>query len=325
MSIDKNYLNKVKEIQKDIDNILTTYPFPDSPKYLYDPIKYVFNGKGKRLRPILLMLTGNALEVDKNELQNAAIAVEFFHNFTLVHDDIMDNDNMRHGQPTVQQKWDTATSILAGDAIFVESQRLIGKINTNSKIIFNRFNDVAIDVCVGQAYDKEYEKNDKITLDEYLYMIEKKTGALLSLCVEIPALLSNQENMISENLRDYGYNIGKAFQIQDDILEIYSNVKLMGKSLGSDILSKKQTALTIMARKLYPDEWFELNQNLESFSVEQMIIMIRSFFDKNNIVSETKLLSEKYFQNALDNLLVIPESKRSDLISFTNFIKNREY
>ena len=142
-----------------------------------------------------------------------ALAVELLHNFTLVHDDIMDNDIMRHGQPTVQKKWDISTSILAGDAIFVESQRLIATINSNSQNIFKRFNDVALDVCVGQAYDKEYEENDNITLDEYLYMIQKKTGALLSLCVEIPALLSNQDQKSCEQLRQFGYNIGKALSL----------------------------------------------------------------------------------------------------------------
>ena len=127
MTIDKNFLSNIKKIQKDIDKILISYPFPDRPKYLYDPLKYVFNGKGKRLRPVLLILTGNAFGVEDRDLKNAALAVELLHNFTLVHDDIMDNDQMRHGQLTVQKKWDTSTSI------------------------FKRFNDVALDVCVGQA------------------------------------------------------------------------------------------------------------------------------------------------------------------------------
>ena len=325
MAIDKSFLNNIKRIQKDIDKSLSAYSLPDSPKYLYDPLKYVLNGKGKRLRPILLMITGITLGVEKKELKSAALAVELLHNFTLVHDDIMDNDIMRHGQPTVQKKWDTPTSILAGDAIFVESQRLIGTINTNSQIIFNRFNDAALDVCVGQAYDKEYEENDEITLDEYLHMIEKKTGALLSLCVEIPALLSNQDDKVCKNLREFAYNIGKAFQIQDDLLEIYSDTKSMRKSLGSDVLSKKQTALTIMARKIAPNEWSDLYHNVESYPLEKMLNLIRSFFNRYNIYSETKSLTEKYFNNAFDNLLVIPESNREYLISFTNFIRNREY
>ena len=325
MAIDKSFLYNIKCIQKDIDKVLSTYSFPDSPKYLYDPLKYVLNGKGKRLRPILLMLTGISFGVEKNELQSAALAVELLHNFTLVHDDIMDNDIMRHGQPTVQQKWDIPTSILTGDAIFVESQRVIGKINTNSQIIFNRFNDAALDICVGQAYDKEYEENDEITLDEYLHMIEKKTGALLSLCVEIPALLSNQDDKVCKNLREFAYNIGKAFQIQDDLLEIYSDTKSMGKRLGSDFLSKKQTALTIMARKIAPNEWSDIYHNIESYPIEKMLNIIRSFFDRHNIYSETKTLTEKYINNAFDNLLVIPESNREYLISFTNFIRNREY
>lgn len=325
MSIDNNFSSIIKEIQKDINETLITYPFPDKPKYLYDPLKYILKGKGKRLRPILLILTGNAFELEGSDLKNAAIAVELLHNFTLVHDDIMDNDQVRHGQPTVQKKWDTSTSILAGDAIFVEAQRLVGKINTNSQKIYNRFNDVALDVCVGQAYDKEYEGKVEITLDEYLHMIENKTGALIGLCVEIPALLSNQDSKVCRELRDFGYNIGKSFQIQDDILEIFSNTKSMGKSLGSDILSKKQTALTITARKMVPKEWSDFCYIIKDYSIEQMIESLRSFFIKHNIYSEAKSLSDKYLQNGLDNLLSIPKANRNELKLFTNYLKNREY
>ena len=325
MTIDNKFLYTIQKIQLDINENLISYPFPDSPKYLFNPVKYVLHGKGKRLRPVLLILTGNALGAEKNDLQNSALAVELLHNFTLVHDDIMDNDILRHGQPTVQKKWDVSTSILAGDAIFVEAQRLIGKINTNSKTIFNRFNDAALSVCVGQAYDKEYEANDSITLDEYLHMIENKTGALLGLCVEIPAILSSQDDKICKELRAFGYNIGKAFQIQDDIMEIYSDSISMGKSLGSDVLSKKQTALTITARKIVPNQWLEFCHQIENYSVKKMLVMLRSFFNKHNIYSETKSLSDKYFNDGLDNLLVVPESNRNDLISFTNYLNNREF
>ena len=188
---------------------------------------------------------------------------------------------------------------------------MIGKINTNSQIIFKRFNDVALDVCVAQAYDKENEGNEEITLDEYLHMIQNKTGALMGLCVEIPALLSSQDSKVCEQLREFGYNIGKAFQIQDDILEIFSDTKSMGKSLGSDILSKKQTALTITARKIVPKEWSKFCCLIEDYPIEKMINMLRSFYEQHNIYSAAKSLSDKYLQDGLDNLLVIPKSNRN--------------
>ena len=325
MIIDKNFLSIINKIQGEIDETLINYPFPDKPKYLYDPLKYVLRGKGKRLRPILLILTGNAFKIEGSDINNAALAVELLHNFTLVHDDIMDNDQLRHGQPTIQKKWDISTSILAGDAIFVEAQRLIGKINTNSQNVYNRFNNVALDVCIGQAYDKEYEGKEEISLDEYLQMIENKTGALIGLCVEIPALLSKQDSKVCKQLRNFGYNIGKSFQIQDDILEIFSNTKSMGKSLGSDILSKKQTALTIIARKMVPKEWSDYCYKIKDYPIEKMIELLRSFFEKHNIYTEAKSLSEKYLQDGLDNLLFIPESNRNELKLFTNYLKNREY
>ena len=320
-----DFLQKIAELQKRLDGQLKNYPFPQQPEYLYDPLRYVLAGNAKRLRPVLLTLTGQAFGVDEDDLRHAALAVELLHNFTLVHDDIMDDDLLRHGQPTVQNKWDNATAILAGDGLFVEAHRAISRVRNNTQRVGAVFNDGALAVCVGQAYDKEYEENQTITLNDYLHMTEKKTGAMLSLCVEIPALLANQDDGVCSQLRKFGYDIGKGFQIQDDILEIFSDADEMGKSLGSDVIAQKQTALTLMARKMAQKQWSEFCQRSEGQPIDEKLTAMRTFFKDTGVYAETTAMAEEYFNNAVSDLVVIPDPGREELVAFTNFIKNRNY
>ena len=320
-----DFLQKIAAMQKDLDLQLKNYPFPQQPEYLYEPLRYVLSGNGKRLRPVLLTLTGRAYGVDEEDLGHAALAVELLHNFTLVHDDIMDDDLLRHGQPTVHSKWDNATAILAGDGLFVESQRAIGRVRNNTQGVSTVFNNGALAVCVGQAYDKEYEENQTITLNDYLEMIEKKTGALVSLCMEIPALLANQDEKVCSQLRKFGYDIGKGFQIQDDVLEIFSGVKAMGKSLGSDVIDNKQTALTLMARKLVPQDWNKFCNGQGSETIDEKLSGLRTFFEDTGVYAETTAMADKYFKDAVNALAIVPNPGRKDLLAYTNFIKNREY
>ena len=320
-----DFLQKIVAMQKDLDLHLKNYPFPQQPEYLYEPLRYVLSGTGKRLRPVLLTLTGRAYGVDEDDLGHAALAVELLHNFTLVHDDIMDDDLLRHGQPTVQSKWDNAIAILAGDGLFIEAQRAIRRVRNDTQSVGTVFNNGALAVCVGQAYDKEYEENQTITLNDYLEMIEKKTGAMLGLCMEIPALLANQDEGVCNQLRKFGYDIGKGFQIQDDILEIFSGVEAMGKSLGSDVITNKQTALTLMARKLVPQDWNKFCKRQGSQTINEKLAGLRTFFEDNGVYAETTAMADKYFKDALNALAVVPNPGREDLVAYTNFIKNREY
>ena len=320
-----DFLQKITEMQKDLDSQLKNYPFPEEPEYLYEPLRYVFSGTGKRLRPVLLTLTGQAFTVHEDDLRHAALAVELLHNFTLVHDDIMDDDLVRHGQPTVQNKWDNATAILAGDGLFVEAQRAISKVRNNTQRVGAVFNDGVLAVCVGQAYDKEYEKNQAITLDDYLHMTEKKTGSMLSLCMEIPALIGNKNEDVCAQLRKVGNDIGRGFQIQDDILEIFSDADEMGKSLGSDVIAQKQTALTLMAQKMAQKPWSEFCQRSKGQPIDEKLAAMRTFFKDNGVHAETIAMAEQYFNNAVSNLVVIPDPGRQELVEFTNFIKNRNY
>ena len=320
-----DFLQKIAELQKRLDGQLKNYPFPQQPGYLYNPLRYVLAGNAKRLRPVLLTLTGQAFGVDEDDLRHAALAVELLHNFTLVHDDIMDDDLLRHGQPTVQKKWDSATAILAGDGLFAESQRAISRVRNNTQKVCTVFNDGALAVCVGQAYDKEYENKQSITLEDYLHMIEKKTGVMLSICMEIPAVLANLDEGACSQLRNFGYDIGKGFQIQDDVLEIFSDADEMGKSLGSDVIAQKQTALTLMAQKKAQEQWSEFCQRSEGQSIDEKLTGMRTIFKDTGVYAETTAMAEEYFNNAVGNLAVLPGTGREELVAFTNFIKNRNY
>ena len=230
------------------------------PESLVNPINYVLSGKGKRLRPILTLFTAESFGGTKSESMPAALAVEILHNFTLVHDDIMDEDNIRHGKPTVHRKWDVGTAILSGDAMLSLALKMIQKSPQFNEKLMTSFIDGLQAVCEGQAFDKEFETREIVTLDEYIHMIDLKTGYLIGLSAELGAISVgvNDDDVIK--VREYGRLIGRAFQIQDDLLEIYSDSNNMGKSLESDLLLGKKTYLMIQAKESVPTE---LNSALE--------------------------------------------------------------
>ncbi|MFL3024851.1 MAG: polyprenyl synthetase family protein [Candidatus Neomarinimicrobiota bacterium] len=316
MPITSSFEKHISFIKSDIEKSLKKIPLTNNPNYLYDPIRYIINGKGKRLRPILVHLAGHSYSADPEDLMKASIAVELIHNFTLVHDDIMDNDSLRHGKPTVHKKWDEATAILSGDAIFVLSQLLL---NGLPRIIHRRFNEVSLNICEGQGMDKEFENDHSISMGKYLIMIGKKTGALLGLCAELGALLSGKKKEQAHILFQYGLNLGLAFQIQDDLLEIFGDESTMGKSLGSDISKKKQTALTILASYHNPEEW-------SSFSSKySKITDYKSYFDKNGIRDKIEKSIEHYINKANSALNSAPKSDKDHLQKFTTLILKRKF
>ena len=173
-----SFLSHIEFLKIEIDKALRKIPINESPKYLYSPIEYIIKGKGKRLTPILVHLSGHIHDADPAELMKASLAIELLHNFSLVHDDIMDNDDTRHGQPAVHKKWDDPIAILSGDTLFVLAQLLLTDLDP---VIHQRFNEVALSVCEGQGFDKEFENDSSVKMDQYLSMISKKTGALLGL------------------------------------------------------------------------------------------------------------------------------------------------
>ena len=223
--------------------------YPKGPQSLTETIHYVLNGNGKRLRPLLAIFSAEACGGTKDHVMSPAIAVEVLHNFTLVHDDIMDQDLIRHGQETVHQKWDDGVAILTGDAMLSVALELINQSPSDQHKQMKIFIEGLLAVCEGQALDKEFETQSSVSIEDYIHMIDLKTGYILGLAAQIGATSAGVDDKTSNGIRDYGRLLGRAFQIQDDYLEIFSDSKNMQKSLESDIMLGKKTFLMIHALK----------------------------------------------------------------------------
>ena len=309
-------------IRKEVNRDLKRLPIPKRPVYLYEPIRFALSGNGKRFRPILVHLAGRANNADPDSLMKIALAVELLHNFTLIHDDIMDNDNMRHGQAAIHSKWDESTAILAGDGINAIAQILLSGIPDRSNAICRFFNQATLEVCEGQALDKEFENDLSITEDQYLEMIEKKTGSLLGACAALSATLVGADQEVINYFDQFGRALGNGFQIHDDLLEIYGNPNEMGKSLGSDIAEGKQTMMVIKARNLFGKEWGDIIGDPDRLD---FMDKIRSFFTENGIENETKGLAQTYFDLARNSLEKIDGINCSELFDFVNLVETRSY
>ena len=322
--LDTNLTPKyIAHLREEFNDTLISLQLPEQPSYLYKPMSYVFSGQGKRLRPILLYITGKAMEASEDDLKYASVAVELLHNFTLVHDDIMDQDDFRHGKPTIHKKWDKSTAILSGDGLYVLSLSYAAKVKTNSLQVINTFNKAALMVCEGQAYDKQYENDKHISIDDYFIMVEKKTGNLIGLCTELGGILGNQSNEIIKALKAFGIILGIVFQIQDDMLEIMANEESMGKSLGSDITKGKQTILSILARKKDAKEWDILNSNIKE--INSSIRKQKEYLISNGIIVEAQRMIQSYINQANEILINFPEPCKSQLTQFTELLLNRNH
>ncbi len=317
-----SFTDYLQSLKAEIDSRLEGLPIPSEPAYLYEPVRYALKGRGKRLRPILVCLSGRAYQVDFERTLKAALAVELIHNFTLIHDDIMDADDIRHGQPAVHARWDVSTALLAGDALFAQAQILIADAGTR---IQERLNQVTLTVCEGQALDKEFEGDENITLEAYLEMIGRKTGTLLGYCSETGGRLAGQTEKVCQTLFDYGRTLGVAFQIQDDLLEIFGSTRDMGKSLGSDLTAYKQTILTILARKQDPDKWKEFYQIAQTHSAEKQREEFRTYYRSEGIYDQARSVVESTIQRAQELISVFPKEGQPVIHQFTEMILNRTF
>jgi len=304
-------------IKKDFNKSLRSFPFPKEPKYLYEPIKYALTGSGKRIRPIILHLYGMELNVDPNDLMKMSLAIELLHCFTLVHDDIMDSDNMRRGALTVHKKFDISSAILAGDGIFTIGQLVLTELNNPH--IFKLFNHTVLDICEGQGFDKQFEELDIVTIKDYINMVQKKTGALIGACLALPASLAGKTDEEINKVKSIGCTIGIAFQIQDDLLEIFSEEKNMGKSLGSDILYNKKTVIAIEASNSFNSEWNNLINRFDGKNIDD----IRSFLIRNKIKDKIDKLVKEYFSLAFQEMEKIGIRQDSSLYKFIKKIEGR--
>ncbi len=241
-------INSILNYQRIIGEEIESLNLPSSPHNLYHPISYFLSLGGKKMRPVLTLMGCELFQKDYSIAKNAALAVELFHNFSLVHDDIMDAAPLRRGQETVHQKWDNNVGILSGDAILILAYQKLATYEPNilAKLL-PIFNQTAIEVCEGQQYDMDFESRDDVSISEYLQMIKFKTAVLLGCSLKMGAIIGKSSEADANELYNFGVNLGLAFQLQDDILDVYADQNKFGKQVGGDIIANKKTYLLLKA------------------------------------------------------------------------------
>ena len=314
-----SFNNTIKKI-RDIVDLKLSNIYLEGPENMTETANFVMSAKGKRIRPILTMLSCDALGGNIEDATNAAIAIELLHNFTLVHDDIMDEDNLRHGEPTVHKKWDIGTAVLTGDSLLWLSLDMLKENNKNREDMILHFIDAIKLVCEGQAYDKMFENQKAVTINEYEKMISMKTGYMIGLCSHLGAICAGSEIEIQNRMKKYGLEIGKAYQIQDDYMEIYSSEDVMKKSLKSDIELNKKTYMICLASEIDPDGLEFVLKSKKKPS--DKIILLREFFNDLKIKEKTINEINLSFKKA-EKILLDINFKKDYLLQLNHYLMNR--
>ncbi len=322
-------MSSVKSMLKTIEQEIQKQRFGLSPQSLYDPIQYIMGLGGKRLRPLLAMLSYSLYKNEPKKIVKYATAVEVFHNFTLLHDDIMDKAPLRRGKPTVHEKWNVNTAILSGDVmqikVYDQFLDLDGKL---LKEVLKAFNKCATEVCEGQQWDMEFETLTKVTEQQYLEMIKLKTAVLLGFSLEMGALLAKAPARERRALKEFGINIGIGFQLKDDLLDVYADKAKFGKQVGGDIIANKKTYLLIKAReKAIGKDKKELEGwiALKKFNNQKKVKAITALYDKLRIHQTTEHKIQFYFEKGFKQLDKLKDtSQKRQLIKFTQDLINRQ-
>jgi geranylgeranyl diphosphate synthase type II len=310
---------------------IETSQFPETPSTLYDPIRYILTLGGKRVRPVLTLMAAELFGMQEmDEIIPAAKAVEFFHNFSLIHDDLMDKAPLRRGKTTVHEKWDANIAILSGDGLLVKAYEEISKCNpiylpATLKIL----SKVAMEVCEGQQLDMDYESRDSLTMPEYLEMIRLKTSVLLGGALQLGAILSGADEQQQQLIYDFGENVGLAFQLQDDILDAYGDPDTFGKIVGGDIMINKKTFLLVKLMAVISDDDKIVLQSLLDTSIAtapSKVADMLALYEKYAIKSAADELKDSYTQRAFEKMeaLNVPNDRKEALLVLANNLLVRQ-
>jgi geranylgeranyl diphosphate synthase type II len=318
-----------QEIVSIIRQKIEEIPYPEQPHRLYRPIAYLLALKGKKIRPALTLLACNLFKEDINEAVNMALAWEIFHNFTLMHDDVMDKADIRRGQPTVHKKWNENTAILSGDSMLILSYKYLAKSPVHHlQQLLDLFSTTAAEICEGQEYDMQFENRLDVTEAEYLNMIRLKTAVMLGACLKSGAIVGGADEKDRNLVYDFGLNLGIAFQIQDDILDVYGDPAVFGKKIGGDILCNKKTYLLVSAlntnnRQDKEELLLWLNTSTPE---EKKIEAVTLLYNKLSVKEKARDKMEDYYQKAIDSLngVNVPDEKKAVLKSLAEELMNRK-
>ena len=306
-----------------VNNAIKAIPYPEQPSHLYEPITYTMDLGGKRLRPVLVLMACEAVGGDINRALTPAIGLEMFHNFTLLHDDVMDKADIRRGKPTVHVKWDDNTAILSGDAMLTMATQLIAQAPADvMPQVMDLYNRTAMEIYEGQQYDVDFETRTDVTVDEYIEMIRLKTSVLLGCACKMGALIGGADEATARLFYKVGENLGLAFQLQDDMLDVWGDEATFGKAIGGDIMNNKKTFLLINAmQRATGDHKVELSLWLSTPNASRAVKVpaVTAIYDALNLRSLSLDAINRYNDEALEALskIAISDEARSE---FANFI-----
>lgn len=318
------------DILDKVENEIKSLQLDYSPRSLYDPIEYILSLGGKRLRPALTLMACNIYREDVDIAMHPALGLEVFHNFTLLHDDLMDKADMRRKKPTVHKKWSENAAILSGDAMLIVAYKLIGDTDPGClKKILDLFTITALEICGGQQFDMEFETRDNVSEEEYIEMIRLKTAVLLACCLKVGALIGGASEKDAENLYHFGINIGLAFQLQDDLLDVYGDPETFGKNIGGDILCNKKTFLLINAFRLASPEQRTILKEWTTktlFNPEQKISLFTDIYNSLGIKQLTERKMQEFYDRGMDCLseLSVGEERLCLLKALADGLMNRQ-
>lgn len=313
-----------------VEKAIANLSYNTEAEKLIDPVRYVLSMGGKRLRPVLTLMACNIFNDKIDEAVLPAAGIEVFHNFTLVHDDIMDQAPIRRNMATVHRKWNVNQAVLSGDVMaFIANDCFLQSPPGCMPAVFRTFNRAAVEVCVGQQMDMDFERSRAVSEDEYIRMIELKTASLIAASLKTGAIIGGARDNAADLLYEFGRNLGLAFQLQDDLLDIYGNVNVFGKISGGDIISNKKTFLFIKAMEIAGVEQQKKLKELFSVVSADPVEKVRSvvaIYDNLNISDVTSRLADGYIRTALGMLekVEVPEARKSELADFAATLIGRE-
>ena len=315
-------MNIIKNYQEIINSKIEKIRIQGTPNELYDPINYILNLKSKRVRPILSLLSYSLFKEDIDKIIEPSIALEFFHNFTLIHDDIMDNADIRRGEDTIHKKWNNNIGILSGDLLMIFAYKMLENVEEKTfKKTFQRYNNIAVKVCEGQQYDMNFEVENEISEDDYLKMITLKTAVLIGFSLELGGLIANKEKLITDQLYVAGENFGISFQLMDDYLDVFGSAEF-GKKIGADISSNKKTYLIIklLEKANSTDKESVLKLMNDNSEDENKIKFITDMMLKYQIDKIAKQKMDIYFNEGMKILSSI-SSKKNKILELKNYFE----
>ena len=319
-------MKDLQELRLIFEKEIRSLSYPVSPNSLYDPIEYIIGLEAKRIRPLLVLMAYQIFDKDLAKALSPAIAIEFFHNFTLLHDDIMDNAPIRRGSLTVHQKWNNNTAILSGDVMMIQAYSFLEKVDSGSlKAVLNIFNKTAVKVCEGQQWDMDFETQENVDLGDYIQMIEYKTAVLLGASLQIGAITAGASQEDQDHLYNFGVNIGIAFQLKDDLLDAFGSAESFGKQVGGDILENKKTFLYLKSLQLADNA---IKKRLKDYYInndksEEKINSVKEIFISLDIQKHTIDLMKTYYAKATAHLDAIKSKDKEPLVLFSEKLMHR--